>query len=131
MNTPSCSKNSGLTAQARAPMTPIVKLVFGADYDKTRLTEFASALSYAQRQQVQVGGFEALIEGQPGGLKALVAAERKARRPEPKPDTQAETARKRLRTAPRLWLESLPGDEEFCLSSPAAAPAACTRRSRR
>ena len=108
-------ETSGLTAQARAPMTPIVKLVFGADYDKTRLTEFASALSYAQRQQVEVGGFEALIEGQTGGLKALVAAERKARRPEPKPHTQAENARKRLRTAPRLWLESLPGDEEFCL----------------
>src|SRR3546814_6936044 len=31
-----------LTAQDRAPMTPVVKLVFGADYDKTRLTEYRS-----------------------------------------------------------------------------------------
>ena len=41
-----------MKAQARAPMTPIVKLVFGADYDKTRLTEFAAALSYAEREAV-------------------------------------------------------------------------------
>jgi hypothetical protein len=108
-------EESGVKAQARAPMTPIVKLVFGIDYDKTRLTEFASALSYAQRQQVELGGFEKLLEKQPGGLKALVAAERQARRPEARTDTRAETARQRLRTAEPLSLHSLPGDEEFCL----------------
>ncbi len=37
-------EDAGIKAQARAPMTPVVKLVFGADYDKTRLTEFATAL---------------------------------------------------------------------------------------
>jgi hypothetical protein len=108
-------EESGVKAQARAPMTPIVKLVFGIDYDKTRLTEFASALSYAQRQQVELGGFEKLIEKQPGGLKALVAAERQARRPEPRTDTRAEKARERLRAADPVSLQSLPGDEEFCL----------------
>jgi hypothetical protein len=108
-------EESGVKAQARAPMTPIVKLVFGIDYDKTRLTEFASALSYAQREQVELGGFETLIEKQPGGLKALVAAERQARRPEPRIDTRAEAARERLRTVEPLSLQSLPGDEEFCL----------------
>jgi hypothetical protein len=108
-------EESGVKAQARAPMTPIVKLVFGIDYDKTRLTEFASALSYAQRQQVELGGFETLIEKQPGGLKALVAAERQAKRPEPRADTRAEKARERLRTAAPVSLQSLPGDEEFCL----------------
>ena len=30
-------EESGVKAQARAPMTPIVKLVFGIDYDKLRL----------------------------------------------------------------------------------------------
>ncbi|MEO8548049.1 MAG: hypothetical protein ABI422_06750 [Sphingomicrobium sp.] len=115
-------EDSGVKAQARAPMTPIVKLVFGIDYDKTRLTEFASALSYAQRQQVELGGFEALIDGQAGGLKALVAAERQARRPEPRPDTSGEAARARLRAAAPLSLQSLPDDEEFCL--------VLTRRSR-
>ena len=107
-------EESGVKAQARAPMTPIVKLVFGIDYDKTRLTEFASALSYAQRREIAPGGFEALIEGQAGGLKALVAAERQERRPESKPDTRGEAARGRLRSAPPLSLLTL-GEEEFCL----------------
>ncbi|MEO6255555.1 MAG: hypothetical protein ABIO69_01975, partial [Sphingomicrobium sp.] len=108
-------EESGVKAQARAPMTPIVKLVFGIDYDKTRLTEFAAALSYAQRQGIALGGFEALIDGQAGGLKALVAAERQQRRPTAQPDSRADQARSRLRTAPRLALETLPHDEEFCL----------------
>jgi hypothetical protein len=108
-------EESGVTAQARAPMTPIVKLVFGVDYDKTRLTEFAAALSYAQRYAVPIGGFEAMIESQPGGLKGLVAAERQARRPKARPDTKAEAARVRLRRAADLDLRSLTRDEEFCL----------------
>ncbi len=108
-------EESGVKAQARAPMTPIVKLVFGIGYDKTRLTEFAAALSYAQRYAVPSGGFQALIEGQPGGLKALVAAERQARRPAAGPDTRAAAARQRLRSAGDLDWHSLPGDEEFCL----------------
>jgi hypothetical protein len=96
-------------------MTPIVKLVFGIDYDKTRLTEFASALSFAQRQQVAVGGFQALLEAQPGGLKALVAAERQARRPEPKSDTSSDKARAKLRSAAPLRLTEMDGEEEFSL----------------
>ena len=108
-------EESGVKAQARAPMTPIVKLVFGVGYDKTRLTEFASALSYAKRQEIPLGGFEALIEGQSGGLKALVAAEREARRPEPRADTRGEAARERLRAAPPMSLNALPGEDEFCL----------------
>ena len=104
-----------MKAQARAPMTPIVKLVFGIDYDKARLTEFAAALSYAHRQEIALGTFQDLIEKQPGGLKALVAAERQARRPEPKPDTQGEAARRKLRQAPPISLVDLPSDEEFAV----------------
>src|SRR5205807_2341320 len=55
-------EESGVKAQARAPMTPIVKLVFGIDYDKARLTEFAAALSFAQRQEIAFGGFKDFIE---------------------------------------------------------------------
>ena len=76
-------EDSGVKAQARAPMTPIVKLVFGIDYDKARLTEFAAALAYAERQQSRSAGSRLSSTAQPGGLKALVAAEREARRPEP------------------------------------------------
>jgi len=108
-------EESGVKAQARAPMTPIVKLVFGIDYDKARLTEFAAALSYAQRRQVGTGGFQQLIEQQPGGLKALVAAEREARRPEPRPDTRGEAARAKLRAAPSISLATVPAEEEFAV----------------
>jgi hypothetical protein len=96
-------------------MTPIVKLVFGIDYDKARLTEFAAALSYAQRQEIALGGFQDFIEKQPGGLKALVAAERQARRPDPKPDSKGEAARARLRSAPSISLADVPADEEFAV----------------
>ena len=61
--------DAGVKAQARAPMTPVVKLVFGADYDKTRLTEFAAALSHAERKEVDFGGFEAFVEACDGGLE--------------------------------------------------------------
>jgi hypothetical protein len=108
-------EESGVKAQARAPMTPIVKLVFGIDYDKARLTEFAAALSYARRRDIGVGGFQIFIESQPGGLKALVAAEREARRPEPRPDTRGEAARARLRTVTPISLAELPADEEFAV----------------
>ena len=108
-------EESGVKAQARAPMTPIVKLVFGIDYDKARLTEFAAALSYAQRQQVSSGDFQQFIEQQSGGLKALVAAERDARRPEPRPDTKGEAARAKLRSAPSITLAEVPAADEFAV----------------
>ena len=105
---------SGVTAQARAPMTPIVKLVFGIDYDKARLTEFASALSFARREDIDLGGFQQFIEHQ-GGLKALVVAERAARRPDATPDTKGEAARAQLRSVPTLSLADVPAGEEFAL----------------
>ncbi|MFL6744022.1 MAG: hypothetical protein ACJ8E3_08730 [Sphingomicrobium sp.] len=108
-------EESGVKAQARAPMTPIVKLVFGIDYDKARLTEFAAALSYGQRQQIETGGFQQFIERQSGGLKALVAAERAARRPEPRPDTRGEAARAKLRSAASISLAEVPADDEFAV----------------
>jgi hypothetical protein len=70
---------TGLKAQDRAPFTPIVKLVFGADYEKTRLTEYAAALSYAFREGVEPVAFKPYVESQDGGLKSLVKAERVAR----------------------------------------------------
>jgi hypothetical protein len=106
---------AGIKAQARAPMTPIVKLVFGADYDKARLTEFAAALAHAERCQVDFEGFLPFIEAFPGGLKGLVAAERDARRPEPRADTRVGKARVRLRTALAKPLGALAGNDEFTL----------------
>jgi hypothetical protein len=106
--------DSGLKAQARAPMTPVVKLVFGADYDKGRLTEFAAALSWAKREALPAGGLPAYLEAQQGGLKAVVRSERRARRPEPKPDA-GEAARAALREAAAIGFIDIDSAEEFVL----------------
>jgi hypothetical protein len=107
--------DAGVKSQARAPMTPIVKLVFGIDYDKTRLTEFAAALSYAERQGVDFGGFQEFLETAEGGLKGLVAAERKARRPDKPVEDKLELGRAVLRCARPLALSALPTNQEFAL----------------
>ena len=72
---------SGIVAQDRAPMTPVVKLVFGADYDKTRLTEFATVLVHAAETGIGHGELVAFLEGVEGGIKGVVKAARAARRP--------------------------------------------------
>lgn len=90
-----------ITAQARAPMTPIVKLVFGAEYDKTRLAEYASVLSHARRHAVAAEGLGGFLEEFAGGIKAIVAADRAARRPAPRPDFYARAAAE-LRALPVL-----------------------------
>ena len=72
--------DAGLVVQERAPFTPIVKLVFGAGYDKTRLTEFATALQYADRNSVPMGELTNILSTYEGGLKAIVTAERRAKK---------------------------------------------------
>ncbi len=90
-----------ITVQARAPMTAAAKLVFGAGYDKTRLTEFAAVMSNARRNAVADGGLEAFLTGTPGGIKAVVQAERALRKPTPQPDLYARAAAE-LRSRPPL-----------------------------
>lgn len=72
--------DAGLNVQDRAPMTPVVKLVFGADYDKTRLTEYAAALLHAQRLGLPQGALAGYLRAVPGGLKGVVAEVRRLRR---------------------------------------------------
>ena len=74
--------DNGLTMQDRAPMTPVVKLVFGADYDKTRLTEYAAVLTHAHRVGVERGRLVEFLRAAEGGLKGVVQAERRARKEE-------------------------------------------------
>jgi hypothetical protein len=71
--------DAGLKAQERAPMTPVVKLVFGAEYDKTRLAEYASALVHAKRLGLDRGVLANHLSASPGGLKGVVGLERKMR----------------------------------------------------
>lgn len=63
-------------------MTPVVKLVFGADYDKTRLTEYAAALTHAHRLELPRGALGEYLSKAEGGLKGVVKSERRLRREE-------------------------------------------------
>lgn len=111
-------EDAGITGQDRAPMTPVTKLVFGADYDKTRLTEFAAALSYAKREHIAAGTFTDYLKSQKGGLKAIVAAERAARRPASRPDKLADACEKLRNAAVQDYVtldQDDDGGEEFAL----------------
>ncbi|WP_242130272.1 hypothetical protein [Sphingobium sp. Sx8-8] len=93
-------ENSGLKVQARAPMTAVVKLVFGSTYDKTRITEYATALEHARAHGVELGTFGDYLARYDGGLKALVRDERAQRRSDDpaRPDRQ-QTARAAMKSA--------------------------------
>ncbi|MGE4303104.1 MAG: hypothetical protein AB7E24_03610 [Novosphingobium sp.] len=114
-------EEAGLVMQDRAPMTPIVKLVFGAEYDKTRLAEYATALAYARRAGVKRGVFSDYLRRAPGGLKSVVQAERRLRRQESDKAISARTEPKaslvkQLRELPMGVLGDLPEDgDEFVL----------------
>lgn len=110
-------EDSGLTVQERAPMTPIVKLVFGASYDKTRLTEYAAALKYAARSNMEKGTFADFLGQHDGGLKAIVQAERQAGRLSgllANVRAIGDNLLVKLRSAPSRQLRDIdPGDSEF------------------
>ncbi len=93
-------------------MTPVVKLIFGSNYDKTRITEFAAALSFARRRELPTGGMRLFLESFPGGLKAVVAAERRERRPADKP-APINAHREAARELPVQAYLTLPGNDEF------------------
>ncbi len=102
-----------IKAQARAPMTPIVKLVFGAGYDKTRLTEFAGVLAHARRHAVEPDAFAGFVGNFAGGIKGIVKAERDARRPAPLAN-RYERAAQELRSRPSIAHVAVEtGDDEF------------------
>ena len=113
--------DAGLTVQDRAPMTPVVKLVFGADYDKTRLTEFAAALDQAHRVGIARGSLGAFLSAAPGGLKGVVNEERRWRKSasgkslEPR-EAPRETLARKLRKLDTIALGDLASEgQEFTL----------------
>ncbi|TIX49083.1 PAS domain-containing protein [Alteraurantiacibacter aquimixticola] len=83
-------ENAGLETQERAPLTPLVKLVFGKHYDKTRLTEYATAIAHARRKGLERDRFGDFLRDTNGGLKAIVAEERRLRRLESGKPTASE-----------------------------------------
>jgi hypothetical protein len=92
--------DAGIKAQARSPLTAVVKLVFGSTYDKTRITEYATALEHAKAAGLGLGALGDYLGQYPGGLKALIRDERAQRRaalPE-RPDPR-QSARAALKAA--------------------------------
>lgn len=73
---------AGLTIQERAPFTPLVKLVFGATYEKSRLAEYAAAIAYAHRLGLERGTLGEFLANAEGGLKGVVNVERQLKRKE-------------------------------------------------
>ena len=71
-----------ITVVPCAPMTAIVKLVFGSSYDKTRITEYSAALAHAMRIGLRSGALSDLLQENEGGLKSLVQEERRLRKVE-------------------------------------------------
>ncbi len=65
-------EEAGIVASARAPMTPVVKLVFGVNHDKTRLAEYAAVLGHARRQDIAPAALPTYLSGYDGGMKALL-----------------------------------------------------------
>ena len=107
--------DNGLSVQERAPMTPIVKLVFGADYDKTRLTEYAAVLGHAHRAGLEQGDLADFLAKADGGLKGVVAEERRIRAEEAGKtrkvkDAPSKALAKKLRKLAGQDLETLHGE---------------------
>ena len=119
--------DAGLKAQARAPMTPVVKLVFGAGYDKTRLTEFAAALCLGaarRRRRRRAGRAHRSASGRPQGRSSPPSAPPAG--PTPRPDRWAEVRAalaRRPPARPRRHRRAGRRTNSSC-SSPAATPTA-------
>lgn len=111
-------KATGIGEQSRAPFTPIIKLVFGKNFDKTRITEYAAALSYARRNKQTSESLPEFLANTPGGIKGCVHAERVAKRKEKgiAGDVALETAKEKLRHEKAICEVEIEGvEEEFVL----------------
>lgn len=103
-----------IAAPPRAPMTPVVKLVFGSDYDKSRLAEYAAVLAFAHREDIEAGALAGFLANSLGGVKGVVAQERALRResaatPSPSVARAARTRRK-LDKIDGQPLDAIPAD---------------------
>lgn len=109
--------DAGLVRQARAPFAPILKLIFGPDYDKTRLTEYGTAIQYALRSGIHSGGLVQFLATEPGGIKGCVKRERAVRRSEKghKAQTRLEDAKSRLRDRQAVVKTELAIQDDFTL----------------
>lgn len=106
-------EEAGITASPRAPMTPVVKLVFGVQHDKTRLAEYAAVLMHADREAIDPAALPGYLSGYDGGLKALVRdirARNRADSPQPETADPANALRQVAAFGSIDWPEAPEGD---------------------
>ena len=106
-------EEAGITASPRAPMTPVVKLVFGTNHDKTRLAEYAAVLIHAEREAIDPAALPTYLSGYDGGLKALVRDIRARNRvdsPQPAIADPSDTLRQVAAFGSIDWPEAPEGD---------------------
>ena len=112
-------KREALKTQARAPFTPILKLIFGIDYDKTRITEYAAALGHARRKGATPETLVEFLNEVPGGIKGCVKKERRAKRGKSgrktKPAITLEKAYERLAITRARALDRVQLEDDYCL----------------
>jgi len=106
--------DASIEVQKRSPLAALVKLVFGADYDKTRLAEFACAIGFALDGEMAPGALVDHLHAQPGGLKGLVASVRAAKRGAvaKTPKTGGVRARRKLVQAATIEAAQVSVDDE-------------------
>ncbi|WP_188065044.1 hypothetical protein [Sphingobium sp. KCTC 72723] len=105
--------DTGIKVQARSPMTAIIKLVFGGGYDKTRITEYATALDHGWAAGLGVGSLADYLSAYAGGLKALVRDERALRRAEaPARPDRRQSARTAMKAAVAIDPLAVATDED-------------------
>lgn len=111
-------RSHGMRQQQRAPYTPALKLTFGVAYDKTRLTEYAAALSCAARNEVGPEGLADFLKNHPGGIKGCVQEERAVRQGKGGNSQQVrlEGARTKARQIAAISLEKISLSQEFELA---------------
>ncbi len=111
-------RSHGMRQQQRAPYTPALKLTFGATYDKTRLTEYAAALSCAARNEVGPDGLADFLKNHPGGIKGCVQEERAVRQGKGSSNQQVrlEDAQTKARQIAAVSLEKVSLSQEFGLA---------------
>lgn len=106
-------EDAEIKASPRSPMTPLVKLVFGTHYDKTRLSEFAIAIEQGLAEELAPGGLVERLTRYDGGLKHYVRDARAAKRgPVTARSDKIATARARLGTASAIEMDSIATDTD-------------------
>ena len=76
-------QDAGIAPSLRAPMTTVIRLVFGADYDKARVADYAAILDHAAKEDIAPHLLAAHLAHYPGGVDGLATTVKAQKRPAP------------------------------------------------